>query len=85
MSAKKWCPTVQGVLSDGGPPCMEVIITLFSDRLHAFYIRTSKSGPEAQLFLSTKLIATLLRDVGQFLFCYKQSQKTHLRLAENSF
>ena len=39
-----------------------------------FYIRTSKSGTEAQLFLISTLIMTLLRGVGQ-LFSVKHDHK----------
>ena len=39
-----------------------IVYTLF------LIIRTSKSGPEAQLFLISNLIVTLLRGVGHLLY-----------------
>ena len=40
----------------------------YSQCIHAFYIRTSKSGPDAKLFLISELMLTLLRGVGQLIF-----------------
>ena len=41
-------------------------------RLHAFvYIRTSKSGLEARLFLNQLIIVTLLMGVGKLVFLFK--------------
>ena len=53
--------------------------------LNACYIRTSKSGPEAKLFLSVTLSATLLRKGGRWVFFWlKQSHTIQLRFAENT-
>ena len=47
---------------------------LLSFNTRFLYIRTSKSGPEAQLFLISTLIVTLLRRVG-YIFKVKNNHK----------
>ena len=60
--------------------------SLASHDLHAiFYIKTSKSGPEAQLFLIKTTIMTLSRGVDHYIFALKLLDKTHLRFDNNNF